>query len=282
MDIIRENKIAFQGVQGAYSEMALLQYFGNNAQGVGFELSEQVCEEVERGKVSFGLLPVENSIAGNVAINLDLLNQKDFYVVGETYLPINHCLLALPGVEIGNIKHVYSHPIALAQCREYINEKGFKGLHAFDTAGSAKILSERQLPFPFETAVIASSLCSTYYNLNILDKDIQTVQNNITRFFIFVNLDNAELNPLADKMSLAFVTKHRPGALLSCLQNFADHSINLTKLVSRPIPDDPFKYTFFVDINGSPNEENVKNCLKKMKDDVQKLKVIGAYPRYAD
>lgn len=268
-------KVAFQGLPGAYSEEALLNYFSNDVTSMGFDLSEQVLENVLMGEVDFGFLPVENSIVGNVAVNLDLLLREDVYIIGETYHPINHCLLALKGSQLTDIKVAYSHPIALGQCRTFINKNKIEPHSAFDTAGSAKKLSETKEK---GASVIASEFCAEVYGLEVLAKDIQCVAENITRFVCFVREDKVPTNLNREKTSLAFSTKHHPGALLNCLQKFADHNINLTKLESRPIPENPFNYTFFVDFLGSIESENVENCIKSMVEDANNICLLGSYP----
>lgn len=268
-------KVGFQGHNGAYSELALREYFGQNVEAIGFDFSEEVLENLLSNKLDIGFFPIENSIVGNVAVNLDLLNHKETYIIGESYLNINHCLLVKPGVELKDIKFVHSHPIALAQCRTFLHTHNMEPISAFDTAGSAKKLSRLDNP---SHAVIASSLCAQYYDLEILAKNIQTVENNITRFVAFVKKDKIPKDIKKEKTSLCFSTNHTPGALLSCIQKFSDHNINLTKIESRPIPTDPFHYHFYVDFIGSSEDENIIQCLKEMEANVDYDNLLGSYP----
>ncbi len=268
-------KVAFQGTKGAYSEQALKKYFVEEAQAIGFELSEQVCEAVLADEVAMGILPVENSIVGNVAVNSDLLYEHDFFVIGECYLQIKHNLLVRPGVKLEEIKAVHSHPIALAQCRDFLNRHNIRAISDYDTAGACKNLVRRKSS---DEGTIASSLCEEYYDIEILNDDIQKVKNNFTRFLVFVKKDKIPEGLIHQKTSIAFCTNHNPGALLNCLQEFASCGINLTKIESRPIPENPFMYTFFVDFMGSITDSKVKECLINLQKDTKTIKVIGSYP----
>ena len=257
-------KIAFQGTRGAYSEEALYKFFGNtNIEAIGYELSEQVGDALESEEVAMGILPVENSIAGNVAINMDLLYQHRFFIIGELYLPIHHCLMARPGVKLEDLKSVHSHPVALEQCRDFLNKHNIKAIPDFDTAGASKNLVSRK---------------SKYYGLEILNDDVQKVKHNITRFQVFVKENHIPDGIRQEKTSIAFSTKHHPGALLGCLQQFAKADINLTRLESRPIPENPFAYVFFVDFMGALTDEKVQQTLRNLKEDASHIKVLGSYP----
>jgi prephenate dehydratase len=269
-------KIAFQGTKGSYSEEALYQYFNKEkVEPVEIALSEDVCLSLINNEVAMAILPIENSIVGNVAVNLDLLNQHETYIIGEFYLNVHHCLLVKPGVKLEDVKFAHSHPIALAQCRKFLKEHEIESLSALDTAGSAVKLEKLDQP---DHAVIASSLCAEYYNLEILREKIQTVENNITRFVAFVKKDKIPSDIKKEKTSLSFSTNHEPGALLNCIQNFSNHKINLTKIESRPVPTDPFHYIFNVDFIGSCEDPEVIACLKEMKKDVQYINILGSYP----
>lgn len=268
-------KVAFQGTRGAYSEEALYRFFSEDVEAVGFELSEQVGDAVEAEEVAMGILPVENSIAGNVAINMDLLYQHNFFIIGELYLPIHHCLMARPGVKLEDIKSVHSHPVALEQCRDFLNRHNIRPIPDFDTAGASKNLVARKSK---DQGTISSRLCAEHYGLDILDDDVQKVKHNITRFQVFVKEDRIPDGLLQEKTSIAFTTKHHPGALLGCLQEFAKADINLTRLESRPIPENPFAYVFFVDFMGALSDDKVKETLMALRNDASHIKVLGSYP----
>jgi len=269
-------KVAFQGKKGAYSEMAIREYFKKDVEPKGFDLSEEVCNALEDDDVAIGVLPVENSIVGNVAVNVDLLLKHHFFIIGEIYLPINHCLLAKRGVKLKDIKYVKSHPIALAQCHDFLTKNKIKGIPEFDTAGSSELLSKSNI---LDEATISSSLSAQYYDLEIISEDIQKVNTNFTRFVVFVKEKNIPEGLKLEKTSIAFSTNHKPGALLGCLQEFATFGLNLTKIESRPIPENPFMYTFFVDFLGSIHDDKVRDCLVKLKDHTSSIKILGSYPK---
>lgn len=267
-------KIAFQGVRGAYSEEAALRH-SPGAEPVGFPYSELVVEAVDAGRAEHGILPLENSIAGPVGINVDLFLKHDVFIVAEVYLPIDHCLMAPAGVALADVWTVYSHPVALAQCREFINKHGFKALPEYDTAGAAELVAGHGRP---GEAAIAPRGCAKVYGLQLLAENIQTNRENITRFAVFTRADAAPEALVMEKTSLAFRAAHKPGALLDCLRVFADHGINLTKLESRPVPEDPFAYVFLVDFLGGLQDEAVKKALAELRPYAGLVKVLGSYP----
>jgi prephenate dehydratase len=270
-------KIAFQGTAGAYSEIALRKFFtGKNYEAIGFDQSEQVIEALLEEEVDRAILPVENSIVGNVSVNIDLLYFEKVWAFGEVYIPIKHCLLAKPGVTLKDIKIASSHPIALAQCRDFLNRHHIQAKPEFDTAGASKLLNERGHK---HEATIASSLCAEYYGLDIVQDHIQKVKNNITRFLAITRKKDCVTDIKEEKTCIAFMTKHHSGALLNCLQEFKKFNLNLTKLESRPIIDNPFAYIFFVDFLGASTDHNVQQCLLALKSDTDALKVIGSFEK---
>ncbi|HEY6912242.1 MAG TPA: prephenate dehydratase [Myxococcales bacterium] len=266
-------KIGFQGVRGAYSEAALLAHYGPAVTAVGFPISEEVFDAIETGAVDAGFLPVENSIAGPVGVNVDLLLERSVFAVAESYLSIEHCLLGRDRLE--DVKTVCSHPVALAQCRDFINRHGLRSVPEYDTAGAAEIVASRREP---GVAAIASKRCADVYGLTVLAENIQTVQNNITRFLALRRADDPAPRPRGEKTSLAFSVHHHPGALLDCLKLFAEHQINLTRLESRPIPANPFEYVLFVDLLGGLEDDAVKAALEELRSAARHVKVIGSYP----
>jgi prephenate dehydratase len=269
-------KIAFQGVPGANSEVGIWQHFGLEAQPQGFAYSEQVFESVLAGDCPLGFVPVENSIAGNVAINMDLIYRQPVTILAEVYVPIRHCLLALPEVSIDQIREVYSHPVALAQCRPFLQQMNFEAIPDFDTAGAAMHVSKWQNP---EIAAIAPELCAEIYGLKILNRNIQQIKVNITRFVVFAPSSQVPANIQQEKTSLAFTARHQPGSLVTCLEQFSRHGLNLTRLESRPIPENPFAYVFFVDFLGAPSQDEVRDCLTEMSRSAQFIKILGSYPQ---
>lgn len=262
-------------MRGAYSEAALLRRFGPSVKAVGFAFSEQVFDAVEEGRVDAGFVPVENSIAGSVGINADLLLSRKVFATGEEYFPIEHCLLGLPGENLANVKTVRSHPIALAQCHDFLKTHGLRAVPEYDTAGAAEIVAQKHIP---GEAAIASKRCADIYGLTVLSEDVQSAANNITRFLAFCRENSVPNSLKMEKTSLAFSVRHKPGALLDCLRLFSDHRINLSKLESRPISENPFEYYFFIDIMGGQNDPEVKMALSELKRAALHFKIIGSYP----
>lgn len=268
-------KVAYQGVPGAYSEAALRLHFGPDAEPLGFAFSEQVFDAVEDGRADAGFVPVENSIAGSVGVNTDLLLERKVFAVAEAYLPIDHCLLGRPGERLEDLTAVYSHPIALAQCRDFLNSRKLRAIPDYDTAGAAELVAQRRIA---GEAAIASKRCAEVYGLEVLASDIQSVKGNFTRFLAFRRENDGRAALKAEKTSLAFSVHHHPGALLECLKLFADHAINLTKLESRPIPSNPFEYSFFVDFLGGTDDAAVKAAVAELRAAARAVKVLGSYP----
>ncbi len=270
--------IGFQGEPGAYSQEAAFSYFGKECETKGFALSEQVVEALIHKEIDQAILPVENSIVGNVNVNIDLLYQLPIKAVGEVYHNIHHHLLALDAAKIEDIKEVYSHPIALAQCRDFLNKHSMRPVSDYDTAGSAKLLKERGA---LNQAAIGSKLCARAYGLKVLHHQIQKVHHNITRFFILCR--NKEFKDLSKgitnhgKTSIAFRAHHHPGALLDCLEIFKKFSINLTKLESRPVVENPFEYIFYADLQLPLNHPKTKECLEELNLDAHHVKILGTY-----
>lgn len=268
-------KVAFQGVRGANSEVGIRQHFGPEVEAVGYAFSEDVFEAVLCGECRLGYVPVENSIAGNVAVNMDLIYRHGVRLLAEDYVPIRHCLLAKPGVRLEDLRRVYSHPVALEQCRPFLNQWGLTPMPDFDTAGAAAHLAERSGE---DEAAIAPSLCAEYYGLEVLSDNIQQLKHNITRFVVFCPQQAAPEDLVQEKTSLAFMARHTPGSLVTCLEQFSRHGLNLTRLESRPIPENPFAYIFFTDFLGSIRDQNVRDCLAEMSRSTQLIKILGSYP----
>jgi|TARA_B100001971_G_scaffold179314_1_gene174723 prephenate dehydratase len=268
-------KIAYQGEKGAYSEAAIYKHYRKDVETIGFETFEDVFEAVKNGKVDYGFLPFENTISGSIAENYDLLLKEDVFVTAEVFLKISHSLLSHKGNKLDNIKKVYSHPYALRQCHEFLKKHKIKPIPEYDTAGSAKMVRERNKT---EEAAIASELCAEIYDLEVLKKDIGTNNNAITKFFVFVKKDKVPKDIKKEKTSIVFKSKHYPGALVNCLQRLSKNNINMTQLESRPIMENPWEYIFYVDFIGGLDDENVKLALSEMEAASIFVKVLGSYP----
>ncbi len=266
-------RVAFQGEHGAYSEEAVRQFFGPEVEALPQRAFSDIFDAVVRGEVDRGMLPIENSVAGSVIAAYDLLLESDLRLEGETFVRVRHCLLALPGTRVEDIRTVRSHPQALAQCERYLAARGWHPEPAYDTAGAAKDLAAQ----PEEgVAVIASRLAGEIYRLDALDVGIEDYPFNYTRFFVLGNSTPAPAQ--RNKTSLIFAVSHRPGALYQCLGEFATRAINLTKLESRPRRNRPWEYVFYLDFEGHAGDPNCREALLGLLDIAAFVKVLGSYP----
>ncbi len=269
-------RIAFQGEPGAYSEAAIFEHFGTSHETLPCELFERVFEVVVSGSCQRGLIPIENSLAGSIHRNYDLMVQNDLAVVGEHYLQVRHCLIALPGVELGEIRRVISHPQALAQCDAYLRSLGgVRAEAAYDTAGSVKIISQQN---DRAMAAIASGRAAELYGMQVLAEGIEDNSANLTRFLVIAP---QPLDPGEDaKTSIVFSLKNEPGSLFKALSVFALRDIDLTKIESRPLVGKPWEYFFYIDFAGSTQDEVVNRALSHLGEYATYLRVLGSYPRH--
>ncbi len=273
MEWKRLHAIAFQVENGAYSEEAARKFFGLETETKPCRSLRQVFNSVEQRHVDFGIVPAENSIEGSVNQTYDLLLRSPLKICGEVKIRISHCLLALPGTEPKNLKVVYSHPQALAQCAQFLEALGVEAEPSYDTAGSAKMIQERQL---HGAGAIASDRAAETYNLAILQRNIGDYPENFTRFFI-IGWNDAPATG-KDKTSIVFATAHTPGALHQALGELSIRSINLTKIESRPVRTTPWEYHFFVDFEGNRSDAKCAEALEALKKTTTFLKVLGSYP----
>ena len=266
-------KFYFQGEKGAFSEEAGFNYFGTSAEGIPTENFVDVVRNVVRNKNSFGILPIENSSIGSIHSNYDLLLQYPVFIVGEINLIVKQHLIGLKNASFNKIKKIISHPAAIQQCQRFLNSlKKVKVDLSYDTAGSVKIIKEKNL---IDTAAISSEISAKLYDMKILKRNIQDNDKNITRFIVIASrMKLPEKNP---KTSIVFTLKNVPGALFRALSVFALRDIDLTKIESRPIPDKPFEYYFYLDFKGSVNQSVSKNALNNLKEISLFLKVLGSY-----
>tara|TARA_Y100000310_G_scaffold345853_1_gene471438 strand:+ start:21471 stop:22298 length:828 start_codon:yes stop_codon:yes gene_type:complete len=269
-------KVGYQGIEGAYSEAALLTHFGKDVEAIGYDTFEEVFDAVKKGDIDYGFLPLENTIAGSIIENYDLLLKEDVFVIGEVFFKITHNLLSHKGNKLENIKIAYSHPHALKQCKDFLSKHKIEPIPKYDTAGAAKIIKERVKQ---EEAAIASELCADIYDLDILKKGIETNEYNATKFCIIVKKEDVPKDIKKEKTSIVIKTKHCPGSLVNCLQRLYKNNINMTKLESRPIPENPWEYVFYVDFEGSSDDENVKLALSEMEAVSVFIKILGSYPK---
>jgi len=266
-------KVAFQGVHGAYSEQAIRVFFGTEVETVPQESFRDIFEALRQNLVHYGMLPVENALAGTVAQSYELLMQYNYRVQGEVILPIHHYLLAPRGTSLADIKIVKSHPQALAQCEAYLRRRGWQSVISYDTAGAAQALAQEP---EAHTATIASALSAELYGLEILERNIEDDPDNSTRFFVLASEDAPRRDP--SKTSLIFATRHLPGSLYRCLGAFAERGINLTKLESRTMRGSPWQYLFYVDFEGHWSEPHVESALVEILRQAAFVKMLGSYP----
>jgi prephenate dehydratase len=266
-------RVAFQGIAGAYSEEAIRQFFGPEVESVPCRTLDDVFPVVENGDAEYGMVPVENAVAGSVVRSYELLMERDLRIYAETILRVRHTLLALPGTTLDDLKRVRSHPQALAQCQRYLSRHGLEPEPAFDTAGSARDLATNPEP---SVAAIASALAAELYGLEILSSGIEDFPFNYTRFFIL----GLEDPPRAQrtKTSLVFSTRHQPGALYECLGEFATRGINLTKIESRPRLNRPWQYIFYLDFEGHWKDPECEAAIMGLLRRSSFVKLLGSYP----
>ena len=266
-------KVAYLGPEATFSHIAALNYFGTSAELVPVETIVDIFEEVSSERVSFGVVPIENSIEGVVATTLDAIYEYGLKACGEIYESISHHLMNQTG-RIEDIKKIISHPQAIAQCRKWLRKKlpSVPVETVSSTAFAAKWAAVDE-----SVGAIASLMAAKLYHLQIVAKNIEDIKGNSTRFWI---IGKTEVPPTGnDKTSLLFSVADRPGALFDVLKCFAERKINLTKIESRPSKDEPWKYVFFLDCEGHIKDEIIKSCLEEMQNYCLQVIWLGSYPR---
>jgi len=272
-------KIAFQGEPGAYSELAALEYFGPDVETKPCNNFDDVFAAVCDDQSTHGIVPVENSLAGSIHRNYDLMLRNDLHVIGEYHLRVSHCLLALPGVQITDIQRVQSHPQALAQCEANLRGMGVERVAEKDTAGSARLLIERN---DRQAGALASRRAADVYKLDILREHMEDNPANYTRFLALSRKENGKSTHGAQeyKTSIVFSLDNKPGILFKALSVFALRDIDLTKIESRPVPGQMWEYVFYIDIIAHPSTPNCQRALDHLDELAPFLRVLGAYPRH--
>jgi prephenate dehydratase/chorismate mutase/prephenate dehydratase len=265
----RHGLAGFQGERGAWSEMACLEWDGQLVP-VPCRSFGDVFDGVESGAFDRGVVPVENSLGGAVVDVSDLLIARGVWIVGEVLLPVRQCLLAWPGTRLSDLRSVYSHPQALAQCRAFLAEHDLDPQPFYDTAGAARWL---MFEGPRTAAVIASPLAATLYGLEVIADAIADDPGNETRFVVTSRTPEAG----GDKCSLVLTTEDRAGALAGALGVFASHGLNLSRIESRPTRVRPGTYAFLVDFLGEPGSPDVQAALESLQAQCVSLKVLGFY-----
>ena len=275
-------KVSFQGEPGAYSEQAVFNYYGE-VDTVPCESFDVMFDSVVSGKSDAALAPIENSLAGSIHQNYDLLLRHDLHIVGEYLLRVRHCLIALPNVKKEDIKKAISHPQALGQCAAYLRNLGIKPETVYDTAGSVKMLKASGAK---DTAAIASRRAAEIYGIQILEEGIEDNPENYTRFLavgrepVVPAVLSGSKGEGESKTSIVFTLKNQPGSLFKAMSVFALRDIDLTKIESRPLQGKPWEYLFYIDFIGSVYDEVPKRALDHLGEYAVTLRVLGSYPRY--
>jgi prephenate dehydratase len=268
--------IAFPGIKGAYAESAIFQFFGDDAETLPSRSLEGIFTAVENGQAEMGILPAENALTGSSPRAYELLMDHDLRIQAEIILPVQHTLMAAPGVKLEGLKRVRSSQQALTQCERFLNKHGLEPIPAFNTASSARDLAKEPTT---DLGVIASQLAAKTYGLDVLEEEIEDAPFNFTRYFVLGN----EIPPKAQrsKTSLVFGVRyapHQPGSLYGCLGEFAERNINLTKIESRPRRNRPWDYHFFLDFEGHWQEPAAEAALLGLLRQASFVKMLGCYP----
>jgi prephenate dehydratase len=276
-------RVAFQGELGAFSEEAVHRFFGDSVEPVPRREFADVGTAVIDGEVEFGLLPIENTLAGSVVGSYDVLAGGNLEIVGEVITPIHHCVLGTPDADIAGLKRVLSHPVALAQCTRFLRaRRGVEAVAVYDTAGAAKEVAERNDP---TIAAIAAARAATRYGLSILAENVEDRPDNQTRFLVVVPRGDARPDATAlsrgpaNKSSVLVETRNIPGALLQVLAPLAARGINLSKLESRPAGE-PWSYRFFMELDADASDPQAAEALEEIQRGSNLMQILGSYPRW--
>ena len=269
-------KVTIQGYEGSFHQMAARQFFGKTVEVIACDTFREVIKIGSDPKQSDGaVMAIENSIAGSILPNYNLLQKSNLQVIGEVYLSISQNLLVNPGVQLKDIKEVHSHPMAILQCLDYLEQYDWKLVESDDTALSAKMVHQHKSK---HIAAIASKFAAQLYDLSVIKPDIHTLKNNITRFLIMVPKQKAIMIEGVNKASIYFQTDHSKGILSKILAKIANRGANLSKLQSMPIPGSTFKYGFYADVEFE-NLKQIEKVIAEVKDATNNFKVFGMYKK---
>ncbi len=266
-------KVAYQGIPGANSEIAVRQHFGDDVEPRPCPDFNHLFDELQTNAVDYSLLPIENAFSGSVSGAYELLLDHDVRIQAEVILHVHHALLANHGAKLEDIRQVRSHPQALMQCERFLKRNNFEALGWYDTAGAAQDLAKTPRP---GVGVIASTLAGELYNLDLLANEIEDEQFNYTRFLLMGH-DDPEPSDY-NKTSIVFATRNRPAALYHCLGEFAKRDLNLTKLESRPRRNRPWEPLFYLDFEGHWQEPRCQELLTQLLQLTSFVKMLGSYP----
>jgi prephenate dehydratase len=279
-------RVAFQGERGAFSEEAARRILGDKIDPHPKREFDEMFEAVIRDEADCAVVPIENTLAGSVIKNYDLLSDYDLEIIGEVVLRVAHNLIASKGTRLRSLRKIYSHPVALAQCEDYLHKlrielPGLEVLPAYDTAGAVKLVVENGR---HDEAAIASKSAAATYGAHILAERIESNPQNFTRFFVMARPDrrgSVQLRRCSHdlKTSIVFRTTNKPGALFHALEAFAKGKIDLAKIESRPIVGRPWEYSFYLDFMGDRNAPAARRALASLTLVAESLRIFGSYPR---
>lgn len=265
--------VAYGGVPGAFSESAVVGFFGEDCRRVSFKTFDEVFAAVADGRVKYGVLPVENSSSGSVNTVYDLMGQYSCHIVGEQLVRVEHCLLGVPGATLDDIRTVYSHDQGFAQCPVFLSQHpDWATTPYFNTAIAAKHVAELG---DKHNAAIASRLAARHYGLEILVPDIHSFTGNHTRFIVV----SSSPTPIGipDKATITFAVRHERGTLMRALSSFVAMGMNLTHIESRPLHNSNWEYCFYVDLTGNVAEDNLRVLMQSLDADCEHCRLLGAY-----
>ena len=265
--------VAYSGVPGAFSESAVVGFFGENCQRVNFKTFDEVFAAVADGRVKYGVVPVENSSSGSVNTVYDLMGQYSCHIVGEQLVRVEHCLLGVPGATLEDVTTVYSHEQGFAQCPVFLSQHpDWVTTPYFNTAIAAKHVAELG---DRHNAAIASRLAARHYGLSILAPDIHSFDGNHTRFIVVSSSPTSIGIP--DKATITFAVRHERGTLMRTLSSFVAMGMNLTHIESRPLHNNNWEYCFYVDLTGNVSEDSLRVLMESLDADCEHCRLLGAY-----
>lgn len=268
-----EARVVFQGAEGAYSQMAMMRYFGDDVNCFHVDTFRDAMCAIEEGSADYAVLPIENSTAGIVNEIYDMLAEFENYIVGEQIIKIEHCLLGLPGTELEQIRTVYSHPQSLMQSARYLNTHAdWRQISMQNNAFAARKVSEDR---DQSQVAIASEQAAKIYGLDILERGVNQSETNSTRFIVVTN-QKIFLKD-AGKVSICLEVSHESGSLYHILSHFIYNNLNMTKIESRPIEGRNWEYRFFIDFEGNLTDGAVKNALRGLREEARNMRVLGNY-----
>ena len=269
----KNSRVCYQGAEGAYSELAMKKFFGDDVNCFHVETFRDAMQVLEEGSADYAVLPIENSTAGVISETYDLLTEYENYIVGEQIIEIRHCLMGVKGATLSDIKTVYSHPQSLMQSARFLNQHSdIRQIGMKNNAFAARKVSEDN---DKTEAAIASSLAAKIYGLDIIQEGINQADSNSTRFIVVTN-QKVFLRG-AGKISLCLEIPHEAGALYHIMSHFIYNNLNMTKIESRPIEDKDWEYRFFIDFDGNLEDSAVKNALRGLREEAKMMKVLGNY-----